>query len=312
MIKEFATLLHQSFPRSSDSRLRTYLHDINKDTYTLKILEKDFLLTGLLGYIDHQLPELSFKWWTCLNKIYFHYFRLSEDLDFTISTEDEIVNTANKRKIFARKCRNVMYTIAQTMWWELSPDETHHRKAQWNRFLQDEKYTYLHYEFSYKSLFGDTETIKIECTYTHHQLLDSVRKPIQSIYTDLIDHTPIFADQSIQCLDITEMIAEKTRAALTRQVPVIRDFYDLRYLCIKHHYQLEEHIDLIRLKCDESDKRRTIQHFAHPQTAKEIDTLPYLRSRILFDLLPVLSSAEFDLDTIYNKLSDIYLLVSHS
>ncbi|PIQ41393.1 hypothetical protein COW06_03005, partial [Candidatus Gracilibacteria bacterium CG12_big_fil_rev_8_21_14_0_65_38_15] len=50
------------------------------------ILEKDYVLTWiLLGIADSVLyPLLAFKGGTALKKIYFHNYRFSEDLDFTV------------------------------------------------------------------------------------------------------------------------------------------------------------------------------------------------------------------------------------
>jgi predicted nucleotidyltransferase component of viral defense system len=88
MIKEFTTLTNIAFPFKSDRNLRRYLEQINTIGYNLKVLEKDFYLTGLLGWISTTLPDLSFKGGTCLNKIHFPYFRLSEDLDFSLPITD--------------------------------------------------------------------------------------------------------------------------------------------------------------------------------------------------------------------------------
>jgi predicted nucleotidyltransferase component of viral defense system len=53
-------------------------------------LEKDFLLTLILVKVgtDEQYKNLIFKGGTCLNKCYFSYFRLSEDLDFVVNAEE--------------------------------------------------------------------------------------------------------------------------------------------------------------------------------------------------------------------------------
>jgi predicted nucleotidyltransferase component of viral defense system len=57
----------------------------NKKWFVLTKLEKDFLLTLILIKFWEKYSELIFKGGTCLNKIYFPYFRLSEDLDFVIN-----------------------------------------------------------------------------------------------------------------------------------------------------------------------------------------------------------------------------------
>lgn len=52
--------------------------------FSLWLLEKDYYITILLDGI-HSLSEgLIFKGGTCLSKIYYAYYRLSEDLDFSM------------------------------------------------------------------------------------------------------------------------------------------------------------------------------------------------------------------------------------
>ncbi len=49
--------------------------------------EKDFLLSLVLIKFGKAFPHLVFKGGTCLNKVYFPYFRLSEDLDFVLDID---------------------------------------------------------------------------------------------------------------------------------------------------------------------------------------------------------------------------------
>ena len=53
---------------------------------------------------------------------------------------------------------------------------------------------------------------------------------IHHIYNNIVTEDPLFPNTKVQCLSIDEMIAEKVRASLTRTTPVIRDYYDLRFL----------------------------------------------------------------------------------
>ena len=59
----------------------------HQETFDVYKLEKDFYLTLLLVYFGKHCPELVFKGGTCLNKIYYPYCRLSEDIDFVIQNE---------------------------------------------------------------------------------------------------------------------------------------------------------------------------------------------------------------------------------
>jgi hypothetical protein len=110
---------------------------------------------------------------------------------------------------------------------------------------------------------------------------------------------------TIQCLDISEMIAEKTRAALTREVPAIRDFYDLWYMTYKESYILEDYRELIKNKCEDTDWRWTIESFVPDRNtpAVVLPSLPFLHQQIESGLRSVLlDSDEFNLEHIYTNL----------
>jgi len=52
--------------------------------FPLRLLEKDYYLTIVLSAINNLSSNLIFKGGTCLSKIHYSYYRLSEDLDFTL------------------------------------------------------------------------------------------------------------------------------------------------------------------------------------------------------------------------------------
>ena len=61
------------------------------------IIEKDFYITVILNSVNEKLSEnIILKGGTLLNKIYFNYKRLSEDLDFTYVSGDGL-DTRSKR-----------------------------------------------------------------------------------------------------------------------------------------------------------------------------------------------------------------------
>lgn len=304
MIQELKKLTSIDFPFKNDNEFKIYLEEINTIGYNNKVLEKDFYLTALLWIIGIQIPEIVFKWWTCLNKIHFPYFRLSEDLDFSLPIEN---HWESKRKQIAHYIDEKINTISKILWWQL---EKYHGSVQSNDLLKNKKYTYLKYTLWYKSIFGWDDSIKIEVTYTPKQYIPSLMMPIQHIYKNLVYETNIFPENRILCLDIEEMIAEKTRAALTRYVPVIRDFYDLRYLSEKW-YNIMEYIPLIKYKCIESKNHRSIDTFIHPDNPdKTLDTLSYLSTRITLDLYPVLQPwSGFDLNKIYIIIKNIHKII---
>ncbi len=269
------------------------MKQVNTKWFNPVLLEKDFRLTVVLNYIAKEIPELRFKWWTCLNKVYFPYFRLSEDLDFMLPINYPSIDTNNKRKSFARDIRWKIKNISSTMGRTINDDKYHHKKAQWNKELAKKEHTYLKYILKYPSMYSEEQqTIKIEITYSSKQYLESKDESIKSIFIDPVLETPLFQEQSIQCLDIREMTAEKCRASMTRRTPVIRDFFDLRYLS-SQWIDIFQDIDMIINKCKEvTDLNRTL-----------INNYENLTEQIEKDLEPVLyKNSKFEIKNIYNDI----------
>jgi predicted nucleotidyltransferase component of viral defense system len=69
---------------NKDEFLRILEHTSAQTGFGLLLLEKDYYLTRILPGINTLSEDLIFKGGTCLNKIYYSYYRLSEDLDFTM------------------------------------------------------------------------------------------------------------------------------------------------------------------------------------------------------------------------------------
>ncbi len=62
------------------------------------LVEKDYYLTLLLSRIHELSTGLIFKGGTCLNKIYYSYYRLSEDLDFSMRLPRYEATRSERRK----------------------------------------------------------------------------------------------------------------------------------------------------------------------------------------------------------------------
>jgi predicted nucleotidyltransferase component of viral defense system len=81
--------------------------------FPLLLLEKDYYLTVVLSKINTINEGLIFKGGTCLNKIYYSYFRLSEDLDFTLRLpSDNPTRTVRRQTIQPVKDQISSYVLA--------------------------------------------------------------------------------------------------------------------------------------------------------------------------------------------------------
>jgi len=241
-------------------------------------MEKDFLLTLILIKFWQKYPDLIFKWGTCLNKIYFPYFRMSEDLDFVINTN--LWRTA--RQTLLKKYEEDFVQDLSILWLQLQEGRT-----------KFDEHKLACFTFEYDSILNNTpQTIKIDISLKSHLFLPPVSKPIQSIYRDKILEENIFWEHFIACIDIKESASEKMRASLTRTTPAIRDFFDIWYLknIWNFDFQNKDFKKLLDIKLQEVDYKYTLE-----------ENYQNLQKQIITDLKPVLNDDfDFHFDEIYN------------
>lgn len=241
-------------------------------------IEKDFLLTLILIKFWEKYPDLIFKWGACLNKIYFPYFRLSEDLDFVIDLD---ISRA-KRQTLLKKYENNFVEDLWLLWLNLKLERT-----------KFDEHKMAIFTFEYDSVINNsTQHIKIDISLKNNLELPVFPWKIQSIFIDKILEKPIFWDHYINCIDLKESIAEKMRASLTRITPAIRDFFDIWY--VKNNsgfdFQDREFKKLLDIKLQEVGYAYTLQ-----------DSFDLLEKQIKTDLKPVLNEDfAFDFPSIYD------------
>jgi predicted nucleotidyltransferase component of viral defense system len=133
-----------------------------------------------------------------------------------------------------------------------------------------------------------TQTIKIDIRIEPTLLLPPQSKEICSLFIDPVFSSPFFQNHTIPVMDLSELLAEKMRAALTRKPSAIRDFFDIAY-ARQHGFDFEAIRSLIK---------------------KKIENLPYtientamtLKTKIAPELNPVLVKKDgdaFDVDEIH-------------
>lgn len=248
----------------------------NNRKFDLYKLEKDFLLTLILIKFWEKYSDLIFKWWTCLNKVYFPYFRLSEDLDFVINHE----KWRTARKTLLRKYEIGFIEDLELLWLKLQSKK------------KVDEYRLAMFVFEYESIIDNTiQTIKIDISLKRNLRLTPVKWAIESIYKDKFLEEDIFGLHYINCIDLKESTAEKLRAALTRWVPAIRDLFDIWFIKNNSDFDFNDidFIKLVEIKLAEVNYVYTLE--------KQKDNL---KKQIETDLKPVLfSKSEFDFEGIY-------------
>lgn len=266
---------YKNFGKDEFLRILTISNTRNFDPFKF---EKDFILTLILIKFWWKYTDLIFKWWTCLNKIYFPYFRLSEDLDFVLDVN--LGRTA--RKTLVREYEENFVDDLTFLGLTLRDERT-----------KFDEYKLAMFTFEYQSAINNSiQTIKIDISLKWRLSLPPKAGKIQSFFIDSVYEDPIFSQEhTILCIDLTEALAEKMRASLTRREPAIRDFFDIWYVRSVWWFDFSNptFLSLLREKLREVDYVYTLE-----------ENRDLLIRQIKTDLSPVLTdNYGFDFATIY-------------
>jgi predicted nucleotidyltransferase component of viral defense system len=183
-----------------------------------ELIEKDYYCSIVLAYLFSEETPLIFKGGTCLNKIHVGFYRLSEDLDFSIAVNQGA--TRGERRKAMEPAKHQFSMIQKTVpTLKIVSELTGHNEGR--------QYTAtLAYQSVVASLPG---TIKFEVGL-REPLLDEVQRlPSRTLLRDPFKNLDLFPAATVSCLSLREAFSEKIRAALTRKEPAIRDLFDLDY-----------------------------------------------------------------------------------
>jgi len=196
------------------------------------LIEKDYFCTVLLQYLyDQPDSPLIFRGGTCIGKVYADFYRLSEDLDFMISTPPEASISVRRKRM--EPVRDWVRNISEEMSiLTLLKDFTGHNSSR-------QYVTYV----TYPSVFLTDEAarIKLEVGLREKPLMPPVQMKARTLLLNPFTRKSLVPDIDLTTLSMKEAIAEKIRAALTRLEPAIRDFFDIDYLVSQHQLDLTDH-----------------------------------------------------------------------
>lgn len=177
----------------------------------LPIIEKDYAVTYLL-FLLKEVEGIYFKGGTALNKIFLDHARLSEDLDFTLTTEVQKVE------------KKIREQLQNSLFKNIRSDK------------KVDKFVRLVVEYQ---LYHDQKTIFIDLNERGVLLTPSEKQVVQHFYPEYI---PLF---SVSTLSAKEMMAEKMSATISRNRP--RDYFDMHKI-IQKQFPLD--IELVKKKCE--------------------------------------------------------------
>ena len=265
--------------------------------FPLTLLEKDYYLTILLGGMNEKLDEnLIFKGGTCLNKIYFEYFRLSEDLDFTLFLS-EAKSTKSKRSAAMKKVKNGITEYTENLGLKLDESGPAGR---------NESRQYVFY-IEYDSVItGKADHVKFEVGLRANPYLPAHKKEVKHVFKNPFTGESLFKAGNVNCMQLPEIAAEKLRAAVTRKTIAPRDFFDLDYLILnKFDFKSKEFREIAAKKFEEDGFAGDLKLYYNDLRPHQ--ELKDMVLRFEDELYPVLTKAakeRFDLDRVINYFRD--------
>ena len=242
-----------------------------------RLIEKDYFNSVILEALAEADVPLVFKGGTCLAKVYSGFFRLSEDLDFSIPTGLDSTRGARSRAIIPVKA--IVDTLPTRIpgFELLVPLQGHNASTQYNATL------------GYRSLLAPrTETIAIEIGLREPTLTPPERAQVHTVLLHWVQGGALLETFPARCLSYSEAMAEKLRAALSRQEVAIRDFFDIDHAVRVAGLDVAD-ADLVRLLRTKLAVPGTGALNVSPERLED------LRQQVDANLRPVLRPREFDL-----------------
>ena len=267
-----------------------------KKGFLLPLIEKDYYLILILSRIYELSENLVFKGGTCLNKVYYVYYRLSEDLDFSMILPKHEATRGQRQKCIQPVKDKIENFIEQ---FGMRLDDTGNPG-------RNESRQYIFY-FVYQSALREVEAkIKLEIGLRFNPL-DSIKKrPVQHVFLHPFTGDPLFDGGQINCLSLNELIAEKLRAGAIRKIIAPRDFYDIDFV-LRNKFDLtnKEVITMFKKKLQEDDADTDLGKYKK-NLGRSDEEIKDMNSRIeteLFDVLAPEERKNFDLSTALKRIN---------
>jgi predicted nucleotidyltransferase component of viral defense system len=286
MSDEASRAYHEDPRRFRDALMLT----ASETGFSERLIEKDYHCSVLLKDLAALYGQgLVFKGGTCLSKVHTEFFRLSEDLDFAVSVKPDAGRGERRRLAEPFKAHIAGIAARLPIFSEAVALTGQNVNKQYNGQLV------------YRSaVTGDYESIKIEISLREEFLLPCAELPARTILIDPLARGPAVVPVTVRAIALPEAFAEKTRAALTRREPAIRDLFDLDNAIRKGRLQhgTPEFRGLVAKKLTVTDDPVDLSPARLEALARQIET----------QLKPVLRAAdygEFALDRMVTILREI-------
>ncbi len=248
------------------------------------LMEKDYYLTLILSRINELSDNLIFKGGTCLNKIYYSYYRLSEDLDFSMRLPGYTTTRGERRRCIQPVKDNI----------EEFANQFNMRIEGAQNAGRNESKQYIYY-FIYDSVtVPSQQTIKIEIGLRFNPISDTETRGVKHKFVHPFTDEPLFDGGKVNCLSLEEIVSEKLRAAAIRQTIAPRDFYDLDFI-LRNGFSLgnKKVMKLFKKKLEEDGGNTDLSKYKI-NLGRSDEEIKDMRSRIENELFDVLTPGERD------------------
>ena len=250
----------------------------SKSGFSGALIEKDYYCSLLLKEIFQSKDcFLTLKGGTLLNKAHIGFYRLSEDLDFSIS--DIAGFSRKKRHNFAqitKKCVNEAVKSLSLIF-----------SKPFNGANESRSYNA---EVEYDSLVAeDKNTIKIEFRI-QEKIWERESLMAKTLLVNPLTQKPVLPDFLIVGLSFKETYSEKIRAALSREKPAIRDIFDIHYALKKRLIETKGFIQIHNIAPMVKYKLKTLNRTVDLSEKRKEELLSQLQT----DLKPVLRKKDFE------------------
>lgn len=262
------------------------------------LMEKDYYLTLFLSKINELSDNLIFKGGTCLNKIYYSYYRLSEDLDFSMRLPEYTTTRGNRRKCI-QPVKDNIENFAKQFDMRIEGAENAGRNV---------SKQYVYYLVYDSALLPSQQTIKFEVGLRYNPILKPEIKHVQHKFLNPFSDEPLFDGGKVNSLSLNEIVSEKLRAAALREIIAPRDFYDLDFI-IRQGFNLtdKEVLNLFMKKIEEDNGDSDLTKYKTNlgRSDKEIKDMKSRIENELFDVLTVSERENFDLDIALKRINKV-------
>lgn len=269
-----------------------------KKGFLLPLIEKDYYVTVIMSKVHELSDNLIFKGGTCLNKVYYAYYRLSEDLDFSMKLPQYEATRTQRRKCIQPIKDRIEKFVKQ---FGMKIDDAGNPG-------RNESKQYVYYLIYQSALRSVEAKIKFEIGLRFNPIDPIEKHQIQHAFLHPFTGEPLFDGGKVNCLSLNEIVSEKFRAAALRLKIAPRDFYDLDFI-LRNDFGLadKEVVGLIRKKFEE-DKADTDLSKYRVNLGRSDTEIKDMRSQIKEELSEALTPKErenFNLDTALKRINKV-------